>query len=76
LYLARRHPVVAAALLGAGDRMRRRPIPAPIRPIRQQASTAAQRLLGEERFDEHLRAGTTLDRHGLVHLLDRLHDGA
>lgn len=76
LYLARRHPVVAAALLGAGDRMRRRPIPAPIRPIRQQASTAAQRLLGEERFDEHLRAGATLDRHGLVHLLDRLHDGA
>ncbi|MEV6490456.1 AAA family ATPase, partial [Actinoplanes sp. NPDC051633] len=72
LYLARRVPATAATMLGLGDRIRRRPIPAPIQPIRHQASTAAQQSLGKKQFDEHLRAGAALDQDVLLLLLDQL----
>jgi predicted ATPase len=71
-YLAKRAPVASAALLGAGDRIRRRPIPAAIQPLHDQTTTTARRILGTKRFDAGYQAGTALDTSGLLDLCDRI----
>ena len=71
-YVATRAPELAAALLGAGDRIRRRPIPAAIQSIRERAATAARRTLGTKRFDADHQAGAMLDADGLLDLCDRI----
>jgi transcriptional regulator with XRE-family HTH domain len=71
-YLVKRAPTAAAALLGAGDRIRRRPIAPAIQTLRDHAATAARSALGTGRFDAGYRAGATLDTDGLLDLYDRI----
>jgi predicted ATPase/DNA-binding XRE family transcriptional regulator len=71
-YLSEPAPDVAAALLGAGDLMRRRPIPAAIQPIREQAAATARRTLGPAKFEAGQAAGALLDADGLLDLCDRI----
>jgi predicted ATPase/DNA-binding XRE family transcriptional regulator len=71
-YLAKRAPMAAAALLGAGDQIRRRPIPAAIQPVRDQAAITARRTLGTKRFDARYQAGAAFDGDGLLDLCDRI----
>jgi len=71
-HLVRRDPRTAAAMLGAGEQLRRRPVPAPIQPMRDKARTAARQALGANGYDAAFRAGRALDRAGLLELCDRL----
>jgi hypothetical protein len=71
-YLAERAPAAAAALLGAGDRTRRRPITAAIHALRDRAATTVRRAIGTTRFDAGYQAGTALDGDGLLDLCDRI----
>jgi len=71
-YLARTDPESAAALLGAGDRVRRRPIAPAMRDIRDHAVAAARDALGTALFDRRNLAGAALGIEDLAALCVRI----
>jgi len=71
-YLVRRDPVAAAALLGAGQHLRRRPFPEPTRAMIDRVASAARAALGAGGFTREHARGTRLDRAGLVAACGRI----
>ncbi|MDG4826921.1 helix-turn-helix domain-containing protein [Asanoa sp. WMMD1127] len=71
-HLVDRDPAGAAALIGAGDALRRRPPPARIRTQRDEAAAAARAALGEATFAAGCRHGARLDPAGLLDLCARV----
>ncbi|GAA4461586.1 ATP-binding protein [Phytohabitans houttuyneae] len=71
-YLVRRDPTAAAALLGAGQGLRRRPFPEPTVAMTARTAAAARAALGAGGFAREHARGTGLDRDGLVALCDRV----
>lgn len=70
-YLVRHDADVAVTLLGAGERLRRRHVPAPITDIRDRTAEIARDRLGESRFTTVFDAGAALDDDGLIALIAR-----
>ncbi|WP_281899123.1 ATP-binding protein [Phytohabitans aurantiacus] len=69
-YLVRRDPDAAAALIGAGRAVRRRPVPAALTPLIDQTVAAARSALGGRRFTAaHGRGADAVD---LDALCDRI----
>jgi predicted ATPase/transcriptional regulator with XRE-family HTH domain len=71
-YLVRRDPVTAAALLGAGDQLRRRPFPEPTLAMTGRTAAAARDALGAGVFTRERARGTRLDRAEVVALCGRI----
>ncbi|MCW6010306.1 helix-turn-helix domain-containing protein [Micromonospora sp. CPCC 205371] len=69
-YLVRRDPEAAAALIGAGQKVRRRPVPAALTPLIDQTIAAAKSALGGRRFTAAHGRGT--DAGDLEALCDRI----
>ncbi|MEU4622080.1 helix-turn-helix domain-containing protein [Actinoplanes sp. NPDC023801] len=66
-----RDPAVAARLLGASDRLRRRELGWLV-PARRRTEQAARLALGDEDFARCRQAGAALDHEGLVALCDEI----
>jgi predicted ATPase/transcriptional regulator with XRE-family HTH domain len=72
---ARRAPATATALLGAGGRLRRRPVPEAIATMIDEVRHAGRVALGEDGFDRELRYGAGLHGQELIELCDRIGTG-
>lgn len=70
-HLVDRDPAVAARLLGASDRLRRRE-PGRLIPARRRTEQAARLALGDEDFAQCRHAGAALDHEGLLALCGQI----
>lgn len=71
-YLVRRDPEGAAALVGAGQRVRRRPVPEALAPLIDRTVAAARSALGGRRFAAAHARGAAAGDDGLGTLCDRI----
>lgn len=71
-YLVQHDPRTAAVMLGAGEQVRRRRVPASVKEIRDRTSAVAQQKLGEAGYEEEFRSGMELDRDGLIVLCRKI----
>jgi predicted ATPase/transcriptional regulator with XRE-family HTH domain len=67
-----RDPATAAALLGVGGRLRRRPVPETTAALIDQVGRAGRAALGDRAFERQYREGAGPHRVGLVALCDRI----
>ncbi|MEH1130291.1 hypothetical protein [Micromonospora sp. CPCC 206061] len=68
----RRDPEAAAALLGAGQKVRSRPVPAALTPLIDRTLAAGRLTLGGRRFTSAHAQGAVVGDDGLDALCDRI----